>query len=357
MGLDPDLAPLVDWVQLANGRHRVVRMDILATREGLAICEMNFSAAVGGGELHRFYQAYSDALGDWPAPEQPAPLDNLAHMYAQTCQQIGGIERLHLLDWSSHARLGYPSSDITRAHLRRKLPDLDVEIHDELSWRRQHRRGMPMDRVLVHRRFTHDDVTDNGHIYQQMLDSGVHFSNGLEAELLMSKGWLALLWDPECRKLLPADEIAAIDTYLIPTYEIKSVDKADILERKDDLLFKKKNGYGGLDMVLGRAMDAKALWQMLESTGTGDWVYQPFLDVPELCHLASDGDGPAPHRMVLGLYLHQGLASGVVTRSARDTLFVNAGSGACAGWAPVLNPEQRESLMESIRRFAQLNQP
>ena len=355
MGLNPSWVPLVDWDQLTNGLYRTVRADVLATADGLEICELNFSAAVGGFEMHEHFAVFARALGLPAELGQDAPGHNMARMYARNLAQ-SGHECLHLLDWSTHARMGYPSADITRQWLAQELPGFPIEVHDELSWQRARRAGTGM-RTLVHRRFTYDDVTENAEVYREMLDSGVTFSNGLEAELLMSKAWLALLWEPGYRQLLTPEEIAAIDAWVVPTALVGPDDRERVTAMKDTLLFKKKAGYGGKDAIIGREAPVAELWALLERDGLDSWVSQPLRHVPDLVHMAHGTLRPTAHCTVLGLYMYEGTACGLAVRSATGSRVVNAGSGASSAWAPALDGLQRDAFSEAVRRFSRLSQP
>jgi len=351
MGVDPAWAPLVDWEQLRSGQHRVMRADLLPCADGMRICELNFSAAVGGFELFEHYRAFADVLG-WDAEgSQAVPVNNLASMYARSIVREGYLS-LHLLDWSTHSAMGYPSGDLSQQWLRRSLPGLDISVHDERSWRHARRSGMDMSRTLVHRRFTYDDVLSDHDVYLDILDSGARFSNGLEAELLMSKAWLALLWDEGYRQVLTPMEWGAVQRWVVPTHFVTVDDVAALNESDSNIVFKKKYGYGGQDVVPSGSAAAALLARRLSTSGAGDWVQQPMLDVPELVHLDDRDLGLAPHRTVVGVYLHEGATSGCVVRSAVGNRVVNASSGASIGWAPVLNSDERGAFLEKFSALA-----
>ncbi|WP_204274907.1 hypothetical protein, partial [Enterobacter hormaechei] len=69
-------------------------------------------------------------------------------------------------------------------------------------------------------------------------------------------------------------------------------------------------------------------------------------------HLDDRDLGLAPHRTVVGVYLHECAASGCVVRSAVGNRVVNASSGASIGWAPVLNPDERGAFLEKFSALA-----
>ncbi|QKW55881.1 hypothetical protein [Stenotrophomonas sp. NA06056] len=347
LGLPAAWEKYVDWTQLASGQHRVVRVDLIASASGHHICEFNFSAAVGGGELHDYYRVFADVIG-FPRSEcDISPFENLGCLY-QATQVRQPFENLVLLDWSSHAALGYPNPSLCRQQLMRSLPGVDIQIHDELSLATAWAARSDLSDALIHRCFTYDDVTANATLYDDLVERGARFSNGLEAELLMSKGWLALLWDTAHHALFNPEEIAAIKTFLLQSWEVRAEDRQWMLAEKDRLIFKQKNSYGGSGIVPGGSLTGEALWQELQQAGLDSWIAQRFADSPEVVHAVDNDGASAAHRQVLGLYLHGQRPSGIVVRSARGSSVVNAGSGACAGWAPVLTADERESLSDRL---------
>lgn len=347
LGLPVAWEPYVDWRQLVDAPHRVARVDLVPLRDGHAICELNFSVGVGGGELHDYYRIFADSFGFPDSDADISPFQNLAHLYRETSARVP-TEHLILLDWSSHAALGYPNQYLAHKHLAHSIPRMDIQIHDETSLVSKWRGCSDLSNVLIHRCFTFDDVTVNADIYDDLLQRGARFSNGLEAELLMSKGWLAMLWDARNHHLLEPEQITAIRDLLLPSWSVGDVDRDWLLSNKDHLIFKQKNTYGGKGIVLGSSLPSAALWQLLLDVGLDAWIAQRFVDTPTLKH-AVDRDGVyADHRLVLGMYLHGERASGLLVRSGSRSAVINAGSGALAGWAPALTCDQREQLYDSI---------
>jgi len=347
LGLPEAWERYVDWEQLVAGRHRVARVDLIPLRDGHAICELNFAVAVGGGDLHDYYRIHADAIGFPASDADVSPFQNLADLYQASCEQVA-TDELVLLDWSSHAALGYPNQHTARVHLSRRMPGMDIQVHDENSLAAAWCGRRTLSRALIHRCFTFDDVTTNVEMYDDLLQRGARFSNGLEAELLMSKGWLALLWDTANHALFTPHQVDAIATFLLPTWTLHEDDRDGVLADKDRLIFKQKNTYGGEGIVLGSQLTSAALWQHLREAGLDTWIAQRFVETPLLRHAIEPGGPHADHRVVLGLYLHGEKASGIVVRSGSRSAVVNAGSGARAGWAPALTAAQREQLYQSI---------
>lgn len=348
LALPSEWQQYVDWSQLINSPHRVVRVDLIPLQQGHAICEFNYSAAVGGGELHDYYRIFADAA-DFPGSDVDiSPFENLAKLYRASCERQQ-TEQLVLLDWSSHLALGYPNQYLAHCHLSRHMPGMDIQVHDEATLARSWCGHRDLSRALIHRCFTFDDVTVRVDLYDDLLQRGARFSNGLEAELLMSKGWLPMLWDAANHSLFTPEQVDAIREFLLPSWQVTRDNRDQLLEEKDTLIFKQKNTYGGEGILLGSSLDPEALWNHLHMAGLDTWIAQRFVDTPMFSHADEPGGAHANHRLVLGMYLHGERPSGIVVRSGSQSAVVNAGSGARAGWAAALTTEQCEQLLASIR--------
>ncbi|AIO70126.1 hypothetical protein [Burkholderia oklahomensis] len=345
--LDEALAPYVDWEELEAGRRRVARVDILPLPEGYAVCELNFSAAVGGAELFDCYRQFMQAAG-WPAGERNrSPYANLRALYEDSIQSLG-IDRLVLLDWSSHAARGYASPELARRYLAGIADDMPIEVHTELTYPSKWLGDGGGKGMLVHRNFVYDDITVNIDKFEAIHRSGAKFSNGLEAELLMNKIWLALLCDAHFHPLLDEREIAAIRDYIPYTFRLDESTLADALARKDEWVFKLNASYGGVDVLIGKDHPAEALANRLRKGGVTNWVCQAFREVATIRHPFDDTFVATEHRPVLGMYLHRDKASGMVIRSNRFSSVVNAGSGAGVHWAAVATQAEKEAVLAAL---------
>lgn len=342
--IDQALAPYVDWEELEAGRRRVVRVDILPLPEGYAICELNFSAAVGGAELFDCYRCFMHASG-WPAVEREhSPYANLRGLYEDSLPALG-VDRVALLDWSSHAARGYASPELARRYLAGMADGMPIEMHTELTYPSKWLGRGNGTGVLVHRNFVYDDMTVNLDMFRAIHASGAKFSNGLEAELLMNKAWLAMLCDAQFHPLLDEDEIAAIRSHVPHTFLLDERTLADALARKDEWVFKLNVSYGGVDVLIGKELPAETIADRVRRAGVTNWICQAFHEVAPIHHPFDATFVAAEHRPVLGMYLHRDKASGMVIRSNRFSRVVNAGSGAGVQWAAVVTQAEKDALL------------
>ncbi|AOJ84363.1 hypothetical protein WS86_27855 [Burkholderia savannae] len=345
--LSDALMPYVDWEELEAGSRRVTRVDILPLPDGYAVCELNFSAAVGGAELFDCYRRFMQAAG-WPAVAlDGSPYTNLRSLYEDSIASLG-INRVVLLDWSSHAARGYASPELARRYLAGMASDIPIEVHTELTYPSKWLGDGNGNGILIHRNFVYDDMTVNIDKFHAIHRSGAKFSNGLEAELLMNKTWLALLCDERFHTLLDDDEIAAIRNYIPHTFRLDESTLADTLARKDEWVFKLNVSYGGVDVMIGRDHSAGALANRLRKKGVANWICQAFREVATIRHPFDETFVAAEHKPVLGMYLHRDKASGMVLRSNRFSSVVNTGSGAGVHWAAVATRAEKEAVLAAL---------
>lgn len=345
--LNDALARYVDWDELEAGRRRVARVDILPLPDGYAVCELNFSAAVGGAELYDCYRRFMQT-SRWPACGRGgSPYANLRTLYEDTLRSME-IDRIVLLDWSSHAARGYASPELARRYLAGIANGVPVDVHTELTYPSKWLGVGKGKGILIHRNFVYDDMTVNIDLFDAIHSSGAQFSNGLEAELLMNKAWLALLCDERFHPLLDEGEIAAIRNHVPHTFRLDESTLADALARKDDWVFKLNVSYGGVDVLIGKDHSTGALAERLRRQGLTNWICQAFREVATMRHPFDETFVAAEHKPVLGMYLHRDDASGMVLRANRFSSVVNAGSGAGVHWAAVVTEAEKAAVLAAI---------
>jgi len=96
--------------------------------------------------------------------------------------------------------------------------------------------------------------------------------------LLADKQRLIDLTNPEIRKQLDlsADQIAAIDAVLIPTYEVKKSDPDWLWSNRKKLFFKPKRSFGGKATYRGMSISKKVFEDVLK----GDFLAQEYRPAP-----------------------------------------------------------------------------
>jgi len=324
----PDMAPHIDWTDVASTGLRMLRADIIPTEEGYYFCELNHFSGVGAGEGYHSAHAFAELLGRPVAGV--SPFRQLAHLYATECRRTGRT-RVVVLDTPQHRAQGFGECLMLQRYLRLMAPDLDTSYHDEDTYPADWLRPGQARQTLVHRIVTHDDTPDGGAFLVRLRDSGVEVSTMFEAELKMHRRWFSLLCDPGYQHLLDAEERATIKQYVPHTYDLApgTVDAA--VADKDRLVFKRSYTYGGKGVLVGDQHSPEQLRTLLTADGSA-WVAQRRVYTSSLELRAADGR-TVPYLFVLGMFLYGDQASGLLVRAAAHSPVVNVSQGGGAAWA------------------------
>jgi hypothetical protein len=348
------LAPYMRWENLDRPEETVARLDIIPTRTGYSFCELNVFPGVGCGEAYPAGQLY---LRGQRLPEQViaslpiGPLPALAAMYAEQARRQG-LTRVVILESVSHGALGYPRQELLQRALREQSPELTVEILDEQRYPEAWLTRAEGERTLIHRMFTYREVSDDFAFFDRLWQSGAHLA-GFESELRMSKRFLAMMGAPEYRALLSADELAAIERHLPPSYFLTEARLAQALRDREQLVFKwdESASYGGTGVLIGAEHAPAALEEKLRAAGVEHWICQRVVEAETLPLRATNDAEPADYRIVLGLYCYGGTCNGMIVRGSRASRVVNVSSvSGRMGWAFATSEEHRRALIEFLKR-------
>lgn len=355
--IPPHLLPFMRWENLARPEETVGRLDIIPTRHGYSFCELNIIPAVGGGEAHPCGEMYFHTLGFPDTARPPGPLQLLAAHYAQLARQRGFV-RVVILDSVEHGRHGYPRQLLLQRYLRAAVPGLAVELCDEESYPASWLSPAEGARTLVHRMFTHEEVTDGFAFLTRLWQSGATLA-GFESDLRMSKRFLVLMCDPAYRHLLSEEELAAIDRFVPHSYALTEDNVAAALADRAALVFKWDDSasYGGSGVLVGAEHEAGELERKLREHGVERWICQRALEAEELPLRTGDDAEPLPYRVVLGLYWYGGVTSGMMLRASRASRVVNASSPTGRiGWAYPVSAEGRQALIRHARERQEMSE-
>lgn len=344
------LAAFINWDNLRHGDGTIVRMDIVPTRAGYFFCEFNVFPGVGGGEAYSTANEYVEVLGYPRVALTGCPLRQLAGLYAEEIRKRD-LRRVVILDSTAHSQLGYPRQELLKRYLEELSPGVSVELLDEVRYPKEWLKRSEGERTLVHRMFTHEEVTDDFAFFEKLWESGAVLTNGFEPELRMSKRFLAMLCEPGYQALFSDEEVAAIRKYLPPAFSLTEENLASALRSKDELVFKSDAGssYGGSGVLMGADWPADVLEQKLREAGVDHWICQRVVEAESVALRAVDDAEPVDYRLVLGLYSYGGKPNGFLVRGSRTSKVVNITSGGKLGWAFVVSEEGRAALVRHAR--------
>jgi len=159
---------------------------------------------------------------------------------------------------------------------------------------------------------------------------GVCVVNSFRAKLLHKKMSLALLSDPRYERIYSASQRAAIHRHIPWTRRVRPELAEEIAHRRETLVLKPNDEYGGKGVVLGWTVE-QAEWEAtIDVATTQSYVVQEAVEIPRVAFpVVLDG---TLHFLDLAVdldpYVFNGRPGGFMTRvSAAALLNVTAGAG------------------------------
>jgi hypothetical protein len=186
---------------------------------------------------------------------------------------------------------------------------------------------------LVYRRVLTSELLARGDETQVLRDAymagAVCVVNSFRAKLLHKKMSLALLSDPAYRRLYTPAQRAAIRRHIPWTRRVRPELAEDIARRRETLVLKPNDEYGGKGVVLGWTVDQAAWEAAIGVATTQSYVVQEAVEIPRVSFpVALDGLRYLDLAVDLDPYLFDGRVRGFMTRvSAAAILNVTAGAG------------------------------
>jgi uncharacterized circularly permuted ATP-grasp superfamily protein len=187
---------------------------------------------------------------------------------------------------------------------------------------------------LVYRRVLTSELLDRGEDTKALRDAyvagAVCVVNSFRAKLLHKKMSLALLSDPRYERLYDAEQRAAIRRHIPWTRRVTPELAEDIARRRETLVLKPNDEYGGKGVVLGWTVEQIEWEAAIEVATMQSYVVQEAVEIPRIAFpVVLDGD---LHFLDLAVdldpYVFDGRPGGFMTRvSAAALLNVTAGAG------------------------------
>ena len=191
--------------------------------------------------------------------------------------------------------------------------------------------GRPVN--LIYRRVLTSELLARGDETRALRDAyvagGACVVNSFRAKLLHKKMSLALLSDDRYERLYTPGQRAAIRRHIPWTRRVRPELAEDIARRRETLVLKPNDEYGGKGVVLGWTVE-QAEWEAaIEVATTQSYVVQEAVEIPRIPFpIALDGLKYIDLAVDLDPYLFDGRPGGFMTRvSAAALLNVTAGAG------------------------------
>ncbi|HET7418816.1 MAG TPA: hypothetical protein VFL27_00375 [Candidatus Dormibacteraeota bacterium] len=186
---------------------------------------------------------------------------------------------------------------------------------------------------LVYRRVLTSELLDRGDETRALRDAyvagAVCVVNSFRAKLLHKKMSLALLSDERYARLYTPAQRAAIRRHIPWTRRVRPELAEDIARRRETLVLKPNDEYGGKGVVLGWTVP-QAEWEAaIDVATTQSYVVQEAVEIPRIPFpIALEGLRYIDLAVDLDPYLFDGRVGGFMTRvSAAALLNVTAGAG------------------------------
>ena len=186
---------------------------------------------------------------------------------------------------------------------------------------------------LVYRRVLTSELLARGDETRVLRDAylagAVCVVNSFRAKLLHKKMSLALLSDDRYQRLYTPAQRTAIQRHIPWTRRVRPEIAEEIARRRETLVLKPNDEYGGKGVVLGWTVDQAEWESAIDVATTQSYVVQEAVEIPRVPFpVALDGIRYLDLAVDLDPYLFNGRAGGFMTRvSAAALLNVTAGAG------------------------------
>ncbi|OLC02218.1 MAG: hypothetical protein AUI15_03830 [Actinobacteria bacterium 13_2_20CM_2_66_6] len=186
---------------------------------------------------------------------------------------------------------------------------------------------------LVYRRVLTSELLERGEGTQALCEAYMAGAacvvNSFRAKLLHKKMSLALLSDDRYQRLYTPAQRAAIRRHIPWTRRVRPELAEDIAKRRQTLVLKPNDEYGGKGVVLGWTVEQAEWESAIEIATTQSYVVQEAVEIPRVAFpVVIDGLKYIDLAVDLDPYLFDGKPGGFMTRvSAAALLNVTAGAG------------------------------
>lgn len=340
----------IDWKKLDANTDAIGRVDIVPTTSGeYKFCELNIGPPVDGHQMHQYCEPVLREFGATASSLKGgrSTYDDLASLISKRCA-ADGCQRIVLLDLDSYQTETPLVYDEMRRHLESACRGYDVHLIKNSQYPEEWLTRSEGRKTLVFRLFLEKElVEDEWHLFDRIVSSGAVLLSMFEPYILHSKIWLALLCDPNYHKLLSAEEIAAIKTFIPESHRIDASNLDALLSDKDRLIFKLSNSGEGKDVLIGSEHSQAELRAVLESR-LDEWIAQEFVYTLAPAFPQTHWTQSVQQNAVLGLYHIDGRYSGFLLRCNARSRVVNLASGGKAAWVLSVSDDEYNKLLKQV---------
>ena len=350
LGLPPTLTSNIDWDTIPKSRIEVARHDFLVDRSGgVKFIEMFFgspcSGSAGYGIARRFHAHFQgtdlDGLlvkGVFQNPDEDLARCIYRRYQKSQCARVVVLDSTHNWDYQGFTQFAF-------ATIRRVCPDLEIVLRNEKTWP-----DGKTEHDLLYRILPFEDIQNDCHFQGHLRGLSGQMVTGFECEVLSSKSWFHILYDPEYTSELTDHEVRTIQKYIPCTYLVDEKNRDQLLQDKNQFVFKDSWSSGGRSVLMGVDYSTEALRTQLLQRPAGVWIAQAYIAPAKIPIFNPDTHAFEQMNTVFGIYQVDDRASGLLTRAHPTKLVVNTARGAGLGWALPI----REQPLETVTRPEQL---
>lgn len=345
--LSSGLIDFVDWDELVNNERLLARFDIVPSNDGFLFCEFNFGSNLGASEDFYLFQKYSQVLSMPLADRTTSPYFEITRLLKRTIKQKN-LKRIVILILSPHRHLGYVSPELFIRHIKEEMPGIPVKVVDELSYPPELLNQKNGQETCVYRQFLAEDILENQDFFNRLWQSGATIVSGVDSTIRHSKRWFSLFHLAEYQQLLSIKEIALINKYVPYTLDLTDDSLPQIIEQRNDYVFKLNNSLGGKGVYIGHDIGADELRKLIFEQGLNQWTAQRYIEFDGIQLPQSLDRECELHNIVFGLFLIGDSAIGMDVRASKSSKVVNVSSGARSSWAFPMSDKTLDKFGEHL---------
>jgi len=146
----------------------------------------------------------------------------------------------------------------------------------------------------------------------------------IKTQIIHTKRFFEVLYEPEIRQYLYEDEIAFIDKHVPYTRPLKRDDAFDTyLTHRDDYIIKPIDYYASKGVCAGKDYDEASWKALLEEKVLEDFIIQKYCPLALVDNLYEDQSGTITHKTfstITGLFTYNEKLSGIYVRAGLNAI-------------------------------------
>ncbi|KTC88165.1 hypothetical protein [Legionella drozanskii] len=343
--LPKEAKSFIDWDELGTGNNIISRPDIIPSNQGYKFCELNIECSLGGIKFFDCFSGYFNAIGG-DSSRYLSPRKVIAeHLHELVLEHK--FERVVIFSLKQYLLEGSGAVKSLFDSVTETISEVPVSLVTEEDYPEEYLDSNEGKKTLIYRLALYDDLNCYS-LFSKIFASGATVINTFETEIRSNKKWFALFHDQQYHSILSEAERETILKYTPYTISISQDNIENLIENKNNFIFKANRSYGGESIYVGMECEADSLRESLKNLKGGtaqEYIVCETLDLPD-----NDEFELKQNKIVLGLFQILDQFTGLVVRGSLEDSIVNVTHGAKVGWAFPISLEERETLMLTVNK-------